>query len=83
LIYNRTDAKVTGGGSETSPGASSVKANTGGDARYLAAQALGMMGKKASGNKEIVEELRKAAKEAKDDRLRQEAKDALLRLRPD
>ena len=81
LIYNRTDANVSGGGGEASPGASSVKANTGGDARYLAAQALGRMGKKASGNPEIVEELRKAAKGAKDERLRQESKDALLRLR--
>jgi HEAT repeat protein len=80
VIYKSTDAKVSGGG-EASTGTSKVQANTGGDARFLAAHSLGMMGTKASGRPEIVAELKKAAAEAKDDRLREEARNALKRLR--
>lgn len=79
VIYKSTDAKVSGGG-EASTGTSKVQANTGGDARFLAAHSLGMMGTKASGRQEIVDELKKAAN-AKDDKLREEARNALKRLR--
>jgi hypothetical protein len=56
-----------------------VQQDAGGDARFLAAQALSRMGSKAAGRKDVIDELKKAA-EAKDERLRTEAKMALERL---
>jgi HEAT repeat protein len=78
-VYNRTDAKVEGGGNEAIAGKANVQANLGGDARYMAAQALSWMGDKAKKRKDVVEALRRAAKE-EDPRLRKEAADALDRL---
>jgi HEAT repeat protein len=78
-VYNRTDAKVEGSGNEAVAGKANVQANLGGDARYMAAQALSWMGDKAKKRKDVVEALRDAAKE-QDPRLRKEAGDALERL---
>jgi HEAT repeat protein len=79
-IYRRTDAKVSGGTSESNMGGTTVQQDAGGDARFLAAQALARMGSKAAARDDIVKELRKAAEEAKDERLRSEAKKALEKL---
>ena len=40
IIYNRTDAKVEGADNEANRGKVNVAADTGGDARYMAAMAL-------------------------------------------
>ena len=78
-IYRRTESKVSGGSTESSSGGTTVQQDAGGDARFLAAQALSRMGRKAAGRKDVIDELKKAA-EAKDERLRTEAKMALERL---
>ncbi len=80
-IYYGTNTNVNSGGSEAASGSATVAAKKGGDARYLAANALGFMGRKASSRDDIVKELKKAAAEAKDDKLKQEAQTALKRLR--
>jgi HEAT repeat protein len=79
-IYRRTESKVSGGSTESSSGGATVQQDAGGDARFLAAQALSRMGSKAAGRKDVIDELKKAADEAKDERLRTEAKKALERL---
>ncbi len=78
-VYNRMDAKVVGAGTEAGSGQTNVQANLGGDARYMAAQALGWLGKKASQRKEVVEALRKAAKD-NDAKLKKTAKEAMQEL---
>jgi HEAT repeat protein len=62
-VYNRTDAKVEGAGNEATAGKANVQANTGGDARYMAAEALAWLGDKAKQRPDVVEALRKAAKD--------------------
>jgi HEAT repeat protein len=79
-LYFGTRAEVSGGGTEASTGSPMLKANVGGDARFIAADALGKLGKKAAERKDVIEELKKAASEAKDPRLREEAKKALDKL---
>jgi HEAT repeat protein len=74
-VYKKTDANVSGG-VEGSSG-TRIKADTGGDARFMAAMALGDIGKKLAGRKDIIDELRKASAEAKDDKFKTEAKNAL------
>jgi hypothetical protein len=76
LVYNRTDAKVEGAGNEATTGKANVKANTGGDARYMAAQALGWLRGKAKARRDVMEALKKAA-EDEDPNLRKYAKEAL------
>lgn len=78
-VYNRTDAQVEGGRTEATVGRTNVQANLGGDARYMAAQALGWLGKKASQRAEVVKALRSAAKD-KDAKLKKTAKEALKDL---
>jgi HEAT repeat protein len=78
-VYNRTDATVQGAGTEAGAGRADVRANLGGDARYMAVQALGWLGDKASKREDVVEALRKAAK-APDAKLRKTAEDALDKL---
>ncbi|HWG45732.1 MAG TPA: HEAT repeat domain-containing protein [Gemmataceae bacterium] len=75
-VYNSTDAKVEGSGNEAASGRVNVQANTGGDARYMAAQALGAMGAKARKRPDVVEALKKAAKDG-DAKLRETATKAL------
>ncbi len=76
LIYNRTDARVEGAGTEASAGRANIKENLGSDARYLAARALSWLGDKAAKRPDVVEALRKAAKD-KNAQLSKAAKDAL------
>src|SRR5262249_16611868 len=73
-VYNRTDATI-GSGGEASAGGSDVRANLGGDARYMAATALGYLGAKARKD-EVLRALREAAKST-DSKLRQTAEKAL------
>ncbi len=70
-VFNGTDVKVQGGGEVTQ-----ARANTGGDARYMAARALGWMGSKAAGRKDVAEALKAAAMDP-DAKLREAAKEAL------
>jgi HEAT repeat protein len=79
VIYQGREAKVSGVGTEGAGGVSEVKVNSGGDARYLAAQALGQAGRKAANDEKVVAALKEAA-EDKDERLRKEARDALKKL---
>jgi HEAT repeat protein len=79
LVFNRTDAQVTGAGTESSRGQSDVRANLGGDARYMAALALGRLGAKAAKRDDVARALRAAAKD-KDARLSEDAKTALKAL---
>lgn len=78
-VYNRTDATVEGANTESTVGRSNVAANLGGDARYMAVEALGWMGKKAAKRSDVVAALKKAA-EDKDLKLRETAKKALAEL---
>lgn len=78
-VYNRTDATVVGAGTEASAGRANVAANLGGDARYMAVQALAWLGDKAAKRDDVVAALRKAAKDD-DPKLRKTAKDTLDKL---
>ena len=60
LVYNRTDAKVEGADNEVSRGKVNVAENLGGDARYMAAVALGLLGDKAKNRPDVIEALKKA-----------------------
>jgi HEAT repeat protein len=79
VIYNRTDARVEGVSTEATAGRTNVRPNYGGDARFLAAMALGSLGDKAAKRSDVVQALRKAAKD-KDANLRKHAKGALANL---
>ncbi len=78
-VYNSTDANVEGAGTEASAGRANVKENTGGDARYMAAQAMRWLGEKAKKRDDVVAALRKAAMDS-DRKLREEATTSLDKL---
>jgi HEAT repeat protein len=78
-VYNRTDAKVEGTGNEATAGKANVQANTGGDARFMAAEALAWLGNKAKRNPDVVEALRQAASD-EDPTLRKAAAATLASL---
>ncbi len=78
-VYNSTDANVEGAGTEASAGRANVKENTGGDARYMAAQAMRWLGDKAKKRDDVVAALRKAATDS-DRKLREEATKSLDQL---
>src|SRR5262249_54490261 len=78
LVYKGTGAQVSGATSETS-GGSTVKANLGGDARYMAADALGWMGDRAADRPDVVKALREATRDP-DEKLSKKATEALQRL---
>lgn len=79
VVYNRTDARVEGAGTEATVGRANVQANLGGDARYMAVQALSWLGDKAAKRADVRQALRKAAQD-KDSKLSKHAKDALRDL---
>ena len=56
-----------------------MQANLGGDARYMAAEALGWMKGKSKARKEVMEALNEASKD-KDPKLRKTAEEALKDL---
>jgi len=78
-VYNRTEARIEGAGTEATAGRANVQANLGGDARYMAVQALAWLGDKAAKRPEVVQALRKAAQDP-DAKLRQTAKEAMKDL---
>jgi HEAT repeat protein len=79
LVYNRTDAKVEGSGSEATHGQSGVAQDLGGDARFMAAEALGWLKDSAAKRKDVIDALKEATKD-KDEKLREKAKQALKDL---
>lgn len=78
-VYNRTDAEVKGSGTEATSGTANVQANLGGDARYMAVQALAWLGKKARARDDVVKAIRQAAKDS-DAKLRKTAEETLTKL---
>jgi HEAT repeat protein len=78
-IFNKTDANVEGTGNEASGGSSATSKDLGGDARYMAAEALGWMGSKSKNNPRVVAALRAAVKD-KEPRLSKAAEKALKEL---
>jgi HEAT repeat protein len=79
-VFNKTDASIKGTGDEASRGGSGTKEDLGGDARYMAAQALGQMGEKAKKNEKVMKALRAAAEDS-EPRLKMEALKALENLK--
>lgn len=77
--YDRTDADVADAGKSTMSGRTEVQTKTRGDGRFYAAEALGLLGKKASDRKDVRDALQAAAKDA-DPKLRQTAIAALKSL---
>jgi HEAT repeat protein len=79
IVYNRTDAKLEGADNEANRGKVNVAANTGGDARYMAAIGLGDLGAKAKRRPEVIQALKEATKD-KDPALKKAAEYALKKL---
>jgi HEAT repeat protein len=75
-VFNRTDARVEGAGNEAARARADVQENLGGDARFMAVEALSWLGAKAARNREVVNALRKAAGD-RDPELRKKANEAL------
>ena len=78
-IYRQTNANVTGG-RESGGGKSTVKPDIGGDARYMAAQALAYIGPPA--NRPSILKTLKALANAKDERTREHSRKALEAINP-
>jgi HEAT repeat protein len=73
-VYNQTDAKVKTGG-EPGAGQATTKTNIGGDARFMACEAIEKMGRKAN-RPDVIAALEEAQK-AEDGRVRETATKAL------
>jgi HEAT repeat protein len=78
-VFNKTDASIEDTGNEGSKGSSTVAPDLGGDARYMAAEAMRWLKDKAKNNEKVVAALRAAAK-SRDARLRKEAEKSLEKL---
>jgi HEAT repeat protein len=78
-IFNGNETKVSGVGVEGSGGKSEVQTNLGGDARFMAAEGLGWLGRKAN-RPDVVKALQEAAQE-NDRKLSLKAKEALLAIK--
>ncbi len=78
-VFFETGASVDGGPTESSKGMTSTAARTGGDARFMAAEALGWLGAKSSGNMTVMEALKKA-KDDEDPELKKKATKAYTDL---
>jgi HEAT repeat protein len=63
-IFYETTANIEGGTTEAGTGSTGVSARTGGSARFLAAEALGWMSTKSSGNAAVMRALRAASSDA-------------------
>lgn len=79
-VFNRTEAKVEGSGTEATQAKANVKENTGGDARFMAVKALGWLKSKAAKNPKVIEALEEAAKDDSPT-LSKEAKKVLAELK--
>jgi HEAT repeat protein len=78
-VFNRTEATVQAG-NEASAGRSAVEPNLGGDARFMAAEALGWLGKKLQARKDVLDALKAAAKDP-DTKLQEAARRSLMALK--
>lgn len=78
-VYNRTDANVSGASTEASSAQATVQANLGGDARYMAVEALGWLKSKVKNRKDVLDALKEASK-SDDRKLSDTAKEALKEL---
>jgi HEAT repeat protein len=79
VVFKKTDASIKGTGDEASRGGSGTSQDKGGDARYMAAEALGWLGAKAKNNEKVVAALRAAARD-KEPRLSEAARKSLKDL---
>jgi HEAT repeat protein len=79
VIFNGNKAKVSGVGAEGTTGRSEVQLDQGGDARFLAAEALGWLGHKAN-RPDVLKALQEAAQD-NDRKLSLKAKEALLAIK--
>jgi len=77
-VYTRTDTKVNTAGAEAG-GSSAAKANLGGDARFMAVEALGSMAARAD-RPDVVKALEEASRAA-DPKLKEAARDALKKIK--
>jgi HEAT repeat protein len=75
-IYKGAGTDVTGSSVEGAKGGASVALNVGGDARFLAAQALAQIGARKAGRPDVIRALKEAAK-SKDEELSKAAEKAL------
>jgi serine/threonine protein kinase len=83
MLQNKTLREYSGSGVQVKNGggaATAVERNVGGDARFMAAEALSLLGEKASGRKDIVTALRAATADP-DPRLQKAARTALKTLK--
>jgi serine/threonine protein kinase/HEAT repeat protein len=78
-VFLRSEVRVSDPGAKADAGQTQVEEKLGGDARYMAAEALASLGKKASSRKDIIEALKLATKDS-DAKLREAATDALKGL---
>jgi HEAT repeat protein len=78
-VYDGAISSVDGLGDESKGGKASITSSASGDGRFMAAEALGQMKDKASGNKRIMDALKAAASDD-DERLQKTAKEALKNL---
>jgi HEAT repeat protein len=79
VIFNGNNAKVSGVGAEGTGGKSEVQEDLGGDARFVAAEALGLLSRKAN-RPDVIKALEKAAQD-NDRKLSLNAKEALLAIK--
>jgi HEAT repeat protein len=77
-VFDRTDATVSAG-NEAARGTTRVQDKLGGDARYMAAQALGWLGEKARKRPDVIAALKAAAMDS-DGKLKETARKALESL---
>jgi HEAT repeat protein len=78
-VFIKKGTNVTGSGTEASKGSAGAEDILGGDARFMAAEGLGFLGSKVSGNKTVLDALRNAAKDP-DKELREKATESLKAL---
>jgi HEAT repeat protein len=78
-VFNQTDASVKAAGGEAASAGSAVAENLGGDARYMAAEALEQLGRLASQRPDVIDALKKAERDS-DQRLEEAAGKALKAL---
>ncbi len=78
-VFNGNATIVSGVGAEGNGGKSEVQVNLGGDARFMAAEALGWLGRKAN-RPDVIKALQEAAQD-KNSQLSLKAKEALLAIK--
>jgi hypothetical protein len=78
-VYNGTNANVEGTGTEATTGRAKVDADLGGDAKYMAVEAMGWLGKKARARDDVMKAIREAAK-APNAKLRKTAEESLANV---